>query len=164
MYTFKKGFEIYNNNIKTFEITKDKGDAFESMCLELLLADKVNLDIDKKRCWLYKDVPENLKAQLRLQKGDTGIDIIAYSKKPNCLASTFLCKKEKLYFIQCKWRADIAKKLPYRELSTFMSHVGNNPYVHKGILMSTAPTCEEMKNYSDKYIIYEYLQIRNMWK
>lgn len=68
---------------------KRKGDAWENFCKQyLLLVDESYSDV-----WLWKEIPKDVKTELRLRrKEDTGIDIVAKTKTGKYRA------------VQCKYR------------------------------------------------------------
>ena len=85
---------------------KEKGDVFEHFVRAYLLLDP-EYATKLRSVWLLKDVPSALRKKLRLPADDQGIDLIAETNTGDFWA------------IQCKYREDTARPLPWREISTF---------------------------------------------
>src|SRR5437660_625607 len=66
-----------------------KGDLFEILTKYMLI------NMGYKYCYLYKEIPLNLKIKLNLPNNDRGIDIICSKNNANYIG------------IQCKWRTEI---------------------------------------------------------
>ncbi len=85
---------------------KRKGDLFEELVKAFLLIDpeyatKIN------EVWIHHEVPSALRKKLHLPDSDQGIDLIAKTKEGEFWA------------IQCKYRAESSRPIPWREISTF---------------------------------------------
>lgn len=85
---------------------KEKGDVFEHLVRAYLLLDP-EYATKLRSVWLLKDVPSALRKKLRLPADDQGIDLIAETNTGEYWA------------IQCKYREDTARPVPWREISTF---------------------------------------------
>ena len=85
---------------------KDKGDVFEHLVRAYLLLDP-EYATKLRSVWLLKDVPSALRKKLRLPADDQGIDLIAETNTGEYWA------------IQCKYREDTVRSVPWREISTF---------------------------------------------
>jgi predicted helicase len=85
---------------------KDKGDVFEHLVRAYLLLDP-EYATKLGSVWLLKDVPSALRKKLRLPADDQGIDLIAETNTGEYWA------------IQCKYREDTVRSVPWREISTF---------------------------------------------
>ena len=85
---------------------KEKGDVFEHLVRAYLLLDP-EYATKLRSAWLLKDVPSALRKKLRLPADDQGIDLIAETNSGEFWA------------IQCKYREDTARPVPWREISTF---------------------------------------------
>jgi predicted helicase len=85
---------------------KEKGDVFEHLVRSYLLLDP-EYATKLRSVWLLKDVPSALRKKFRLPADDQGIDLIAETNTGEYWA------------IQCKYRVDTARPVPWREISTF---------------------------------------------
>lgn len=85
---------------------KEKGDVFEHLVRAYLLLDP-EYATKLRSVWLLKEVPSALRKKLRLPADDQGIDLIAETNSGEFWA------------IQCKYREDTARPVPWREISTF---------------------------------------------
>jgi predicted helicase len=85
---------------------KEKGDVFEHLVRAYLLLDP-EYATKLRSVWLLKDVPSALRKKLRLPADDQGIDLIAETNTGEYWA------------IQCKYREDTVRPVPWREISTF---------------------------------------------
>ena len=85
---------------------KEKGDVFEHLVRAYLLLDP-EYATKVRSVWLLKDVPSALRKKLRLPADDQGIDLIAETNTGEYWA------------IQCKYREDTVRSVPWREISTF---------------------------------------------
>jgi predicted helicase len=110
---------------------KSKGTCFEIFCM-LYLKQK------GYECWMLKDISEELRLYLHLNKQDVGIDLIA--------------KKNNFYYpVQCKFRSPTkdfkgrqVHRVTWRDLSTFLSlceRTGNKDGWKKHIIMTNADYC-----------------------
>jgi superfamily II DNA or RNA helicase len=85
---------------------KEKGDVFENLVHAYLLLDP-EYATKLRKVWLLKEVPTALRKKLRLPADDQGIDLIAETNTGEYWA------------IQCKYREDTVRPVPWREISTF---------------------------------------------
>ena len=85
---------------------KEKGDVFEHLVRAYLLLDP-EYATKLRSVWLLKEVPSALRKKLRLPADDQGIDLIAETNTGEFWA------------IQCKYREDTARPVPWHEISTF---------------------------------------------
>lgn len=85
---------------------KEKGDVFEHLVRAYLQLDP-EYATKLRKVWLLNEVPTSLRKKLRLPADDQGIDLIAETNTGEFWA------------IQCKYREDTARPLPWREISTF---------------------------------------------
>ena len=85
---------------------KEKGDLFENLVHAYLQLDP-EYATKLRKVWLLNDVPSALRKKLKLPNDDQGIDLIAETNTGEYWA------------IQCKYREDTARPLPWREISTF---------------------------------------------
>ncbi|AYV83680.1 MAG: superfamily II helicase [Hyperionvirus sp.] len=104
----------YLENITTFgdlyDIAEDmsktqKGYLFEVITLYLFKLVPM-LSNDLEEIWLYNNIPTKILKSLKLPTKDMGIDLLARIKG-------------KYYSIQCKFRMNPERKIPWAELSTF---------------------------------------------
>jgi superfamily II DNA or RNA helicase len=99
------GWDDFRKNFKGLS-DKQKGDLFEELVKAYLLLDpEYATKLDK--AWLYREVPSSVRERLKLPPADQGIDLIARTKEGEYWA------------IQCKYRDDSDRSLPWREISTF---------------------------------------------
>lgn len=85
---------------------KRKGDLFEDLVKAFLVLDpEYATRIDE--VWIHHEVPSAIRKKLRLPDSDQGIDLIAKTKEGEFWA------------IQCKYRAESSRQIPWREISTF---------------------------------------------
>lgn len=85
---------------------KEKGDIFEHLVRAYLQLDP-EYATKLRKVWLLNDVPSALRKKLKLPDDDQGVDLIAETNTGEYWA------------IQCKYREDTARPLPWREISTF---------------------------------------------
>lgn len=85
---------------------KEKGDVFEHLVRAFLQLDP-EYATKLRKVWLLHEVPSALRKKLRLPAEDQGIDLVAETNTGEFWA------------IQCKYRGDTARPLPWREISTF---------------------------------------------
>jgi len=85
---------------------KEKGDFFEHLVRAYLQLDP-EYATKLRKVWLLGEVPSALRKKLHLPASDQGIDLIAETNTGEYWA------------IQCKYREDTARPLPWREISTF---------------------------------------------
>jgi superfamily II DNA or RNA helicase len=85
---------------------KKKGDLFEELVKAYLLLDP-EYATKLRHVWLHREVPTSVRDALKLPAADKGIDLIAQTKEGEFWA------------VQCKYRTDTERSLPWREISTF---------------------------------------------
>jgi superfamily II DNA or RNA helicase len=85
---------------------KQKGDLFEQLVKEYLLLDP-EYATTISQVWIHHEVPSAIRKQLHLPDSDQGIDLIAKTKSGEFWA------------IQCKYRSDSSRPIPWKEISTF---------------------------------------------
>jgi superfamily II DNA or RNA helicase len=85
---------------------KGKGDAFEQLVKAFLLLDP-EYATKISEVWIHHEVPSAIRKKLHLPDSDQGIDLIAKTKQGEFWA------------IQCKYRTDSTRPIPWREISTF---------------------------------------------
>ena len=85
---------------------KQKGDLFEEIVKAYLLLEP-EYATKLTQVWFYRDVPQTVRAKLRLPPADQGIDLVAETNDGHFWA------------VQCKYRQDTAHSLTWREVSTF---------------------------------------------
>jgi hypothetical protein len=135
--------------MKTVRSTKSKGDLFELFCQRYL---KVLKEYEK--VWLLKELPDDLKKELKLPLGDKdyGIDLIAL--------------KGGLYSaVQCKFKAPrgpirvtnkrneiktIYSAVNWKELTTFNELCNASGPWNERITMTTAPSVRRLGGIKDK--------------
>jgi predicted helicase len=87
---------------------KEKGDLFEELTRACLLLEP-GYRTRLAHVWLLREVPHSIRERLGLPAEDKGIDLVAETKGGEYWA------------VQCKYRADTAHNLTFREISTFGS-------------------------------------------
>jgi superfamily II DNA or RNA helicase len=85
---------------------KRKGDLFEELVKAFLLIDPEYASRISE-VWIHHEVPLAIRKKLHLPDSDQGIDLIAKTKEGEFWA------------IQCKYRAESYRPIPWREISTF---------------------------------------------
>jgi superfamily II DNA or RNA helicase len=104
---------------------KEKGDVFEHLVRAYLLLDP-EYATKLRKVWLLNEVPSALRKKLRLPPDDQGIDLIAETNTGEYWA------------IQCKYREDTSRPLPWREISTFTGLAfGVSQHIAFGLVCST---------------------------
>jgi len=101
-----RSFEELEKRIAKIPENKGKGDAFEQLVKAFLLLDP-EYATKISEVWIHHEVPSAVRKKLRLPDSDQGIDLIARTKGGEFWA------------IQCKYRADSTRPIPWREISTF---------------------------------------------
>ena len=101
-----RSFEQLEKRIAKIPENKGKGDAFEQLVKAFLLLDP-EYATKISEVWIHHEVPSAIRKKLRLPDSDQGIDLIAKTKGGEFWA------------IQCKYRADSTRPIPWREISTF---------------------------------------------
>lgn len=101
-----KSFEELEKRIAAIPENKGKGDAFEQFVKAFLLLDP-EYTSKISDVWIHHEVPSAIRKKLHLPDSDQGIDLIAKTKDGEFWA------------VQCKYRAESARPIPWREISTF---------------------------------------------
>lgn len=101
-----KSFADLEKRIAAIPENKRKGDAFEQFVKAFLLLDP-EYATKISDVWIYHEVPSAIRKKLHLPDSDQGIDLIAKTKDGEFWA------------IQCKFRTDSTRPIPWREISTF---------------------------------------------
>src|SRR5271163_908515 len=92
-------------SINSFK-NKEKGDILEYLSL-IILKEHPYFKKKFKEVYLQKDIPNSINKKLKLPDKDKGIDLLAIDDK------------DVKYSVQCKYRSDTEKIIPWNELSTF---------------------------------------------
>jgi len=85
---------------------KQKGDLFEEFVKAFLLLDP-EYATKISQVWIHHEVPSAIRKKLQLPDSDQGIDLIAK------------IKSGEFWAIQCKYRTDSSRPIPWKEVSTF---------------------------------------------
>jgi superfamily II DNA or RNA helicase len=101
-----KSFAELEKRIAAIPENKGKGDAFEQFVKAFLLLDP-EYATKISDVWIHHEVPSAIRKKLHLPDSDQGIDLIAKTKDGEFWA------------VQCKYRAESASPIPWREISTF---------------------------------------------
>jgi predicted helicase len=101
-----KSFADLEKRIAAIPENKGKGDAFEQFVKAFLLLDPEYAS-KISDVWIHHEVPSAIRKKLHLPDSDQGIDLIAKTKDGEFWA------------VQCKYRAESARPIPWREISTF---------------------------------------------
>jgi predicted helicase len=101
-----KSFADLEKRIAAIPENKGKGDAFEQFVKAFLLLDP-EYATKISDVWIHHEVPSAIRKKLHLPDSDQGIDLIAKTKEGEFWA------------IQCKYRTDSTRPIPWREISTF---------------------------------------------
>jgi superfamily II DNA or RNA helicase len=104
---------------------KEKGDLFEHLVRAFLQLDP-EYATKLRKIWLLGEVPSALRQKLRLPPDDQGIDLVAETNSGEYWA------------IQCKYREETARSLPWSEISTFTGLAfGICQHISFGLVCST---------------------------
>jgi len=120
----------YLDNYLPSVYNKIKGDLFEIITKYMLLQ-------EYKICYLYQEIPNQLKQLLNLPNQDRGIDLI--------------CSNDNINFIgiQCKWRTNINQSIKKCYVTEFLHEI-NNSKLKYGIMVSNVkritPTFNKIQN------------------
>jgi superfamily II DNA or RNA helicase len=106
LFTGVKSFADLEKRIAAIPENKGKGDAFEQFVKAFLLLDP-EYATKISDVWIHHEVPSAIRKKLHLPDSDQGIDLIAKTKEGEFWA------------IQCKYRTDSTRPIPWREISTF---------------------------------------------
>jgi superfamily II DNA or RNA helicase len=117
---------------------KEKGDLFEHLVRAYLLLDP-EYATKLRKVWLLDEVPSALRKKLKLPGNDQGIDLIAETNTGEFWA------------IQCKYRADTARPIPWREISTFTGLTfGVCRHISFGLICSTTERITHVLKHQDR--------------
>lgn len=117
---------------------KEKGDLFEHLVRAYLQLDP-EYATKLRKVWLLDDVPSALRKRLHLPASDQGIDLIAETNTGEYWA------------IQCKYREDTVRPLPWREISTFTGLAfGVCRHISFGLVCSTTERITRVLTHQDR--------------
>ena len=117
---------------------KEKGDLFEHLVRAYLQLDP-EYATKLRKVWLLDDVPAALRKKLHLPTSDQGIDLIAETNTGEYWA------------IQCKYREDTERPLPWREISTFTGLAfGVCKHISFGLVCSTTERFTRVLTHQDR--------------
>ena len=117
---------------------KEKGDLFEHLVRAYLQLDP-EYATKLRKVWLLEDVPSAVRKMLKLPDDDQGIDLIAETNTGEYWA------------IQCKYREDTARPLPWREISTFTGLAfGVCKHISFGLVCSTTERITHVLTHQDR--------------
>lgn len=117
---------------------KEKGDLFEHLVRAYLQLDP-EYATKLRKVWLLEDVPSALRKKLHLPASDQGIDLIAETNTGEYWA------------IQCKYREDTVRPLPWREISTFTGLAfGVCKHISFGLVCSTTERITRVLTHQDR--------------
>lgn len=117
---------------------KEKGDLFEQLVRAYLHLDP-EYATKLRKVWLLDEVPSALRKKLKLPDDDQGIDLIAETNTGEYWA------------IQCKYRGDTARPLPWREISTFTGLAfGVCKNISFGLVCSTTERITRVLTHQDR--------------
>ena len=117
---------------------KEKGDLFEHLVRAYLQLDP-EYATKLRKVWLLDDVPSALRKKLHLPASDQGIDLIAETNTGEYWA------------IQCKYREDTVRPLPWREISTFTGLAfGVCKHISFGLVCSTTERITRVLTHQDR--------------
>jgi len=124
----------------------DKGIYFEYFCSLYFELDPITRS-NFKKFYLYTDIPQRMKDDIRLPDIDKGIDCIVIDNDDN------------IYAIQVKYRTDKNIIIPFGELATFPALTyGTMVKVKGGIFLTNCyDVCDELKNDKYTHILYNSL-------
>jgi superfamily II DNA or RNA helicase len=117
---------------------KEKGDLFEHLVRAYLLLDP-EYATKLHKVWLLDEVPSALRKKLKLPGNDQGIDLIAETNTGEFWA------------IQCKYRENTARPVPWREISTFTGLAfGVCRHISFGLVCSTTERITHVLKHQDR--------------
>lgn len=154
-FKYKFADFIENNKISKFNdfyksliamSNEEKGNYFEYLCKLYFKLETINKD-KYKEIYLYTEIKPNLKKKLNLPTKDKGIDAIVIDNDDNIFA------------IQCKFRTNYNKTIPFGELSTFPALTfGSDVKIDGGIFFSNcSDICDELKNNKYTHTLFNAL-------
>ena len=109
---------------------KEKGNTFELLTKLYFQINPVYNFYDN--VWLLEEVPEKVLEEIGLPRQDLGVDLIAQSG-------------DQYHAIQCKYHSDKHQAVTYKEVSTFLSAIGQCEKITMGYICSSANVTS--KNY-----------------
>ncbi|MBU3664401.1 MAG: hypothetical protein FGM15_00775 [Chthoniobacterales bacterium] len=117
---------------------KEKGDLFEHLVRAYLLLDP-EYATKLRKVWLLDEVPSALRKKLKLPGNDQGIDLIAETNTGEFWA------------IQCKYRENTTRPVPWREISTFTGLAfGICRHISFGLVCSTTERITHVLKHQDR--------------
>jgi superfamily II DNA or RNA helicase len=117
---------------------KEKGDLFEHLVRAYLQLDP-EYATKLRKVWLLDEVPSALRKKLKLPGNDQGIDLIAETSTGEFWA------------IQCKYRENTARPIPWREISTFTGLAfGVCRHISFGLVCSTTERITHVLKHQDR--------------
>ena len=131
-------WEQFNQNLLELN-KKEKGNAFELFTKAYFKAHPVYRFYDE--VWLLDEVPTNELKKLGIPSQDLGIDLIAKNGK-------------EYHAIQCKYHTDKNKSVSYKEVSTFLTMLGNSSFSQGYICSSANGTSKNLDKVKTKPISY----------
>ena len=108
-------WEKFNQNLLELN-KKEKGNTFELFTKAYFKTHPVYRFYDE--VWLLDEVPTNELKKLGIPSQDLGTDLIAKNGK-------------EYHAIQCKYHTDKNKSVSYKEVSTFLTMLGNSSFSHE---------------------------------
>jgi len=124
-------------SINSFK-NKEKGDILEYLSL-IILKEHPYFKKKFKEVYLQKDIPNSINKKLKLPDKDKGIDLLAIDDK------------DVKYSVQCKYRSDTEKIIPWNELSTFPGLTFTCNINNAIFITNCNDVCKELKT-SDKIL------------
>jgi len=101
-------YDQYEQEIAAIIDNKEKGNIFEYLCYYILKYHPFYIhEFAKDEIYLWNDIPQSIKDDLKLPEKDKGIDILAKKQNGEFCA------------IQCKFRSNKDAIIPWAEVSTF---------------------------------------------
>ena len=131
-------WEEFNHNLLELN-KKEKGNAYELFTKAYFKAHPVYRFYDE--VWLLDEVPTNELKKLGIPSQDLGIDLIAKNGK-------------EYHAIQCKYHTDKNKSVSYKEVSTFLTMLGNSSFSQGYICSSANGTSKNLDKVKTKPISY----------
>jgi predicted helicase len=132
-------FQEFEDKIKNYD-SKEKGNIFELLTKYLLQSDYI---FNFKKVYLYDEIPNKILDELKFPLNDKGIDLI------------IVTKNDKYIPVQCKYRNDNSKVIPWNSLSTFFGlSFGLHNKIQNGFFVTnTYDYCDEI-NKTNKIVTY----------
>ena len=132
-------FQDFEDKI-AYYTNKEKGNIFELLTKYLLKSDYI---FKFKKVYLYDEIPNKILDELKFPSNDKGIDLLVVTKD------------DKYIPIQCKYRSDNSKAIPWNALSTFfgLSFGMHNKIQNGYFVTNTYDYCDEI-NKTNKIVTY----------